>query len=206
MTRSWLLQHLTGLLLSVPMAVAAQAVQTIEVRFKAIDSAGQAIVGMPVRLVLALGQGWQLPEAGMRAMTGSGGEVNWTVQAAPERKRRKLPTNFFTQTVAPTEDSIYLAVGVELTYFARPWLVVGAGDHFDNGATAQLDGLRIYGRDQIGHFSLPAVQREGAWYLPGVPGALTTPGFLVHRLAVTPAERGWTMEFTVQRASEPVAR
>lgn len=101
MTRSWLLQHLTGLLLSVPMAVAAQAAQPIEVRFKAIDSAGQAIVGMPVRLVLALGQGWQLPEAGMRAMTGSGGEVNWTVKAAPERRRRKLPTNFFTQAVAP---------------------------------------------------------------------------------------------------------
>ena len=206
MTRSLLLRHLSGMLLSILVAVAAQAAQPIEVRFKVIDSAGQAIIGAPIRLVLALGQTWHLPEAGMRATTGSGGEVNWTANALPERRRRKLPTNFFTQVLAPAEDTIHLAVGVELTYLARAWLVVGAGDRFDNGTTAQLDGLKIYGRDQSGNFSLPAVQKEGAWYLPGVPGALTTPGFLVHRLAIAPAERGWTMEFTVQRASEPVAR
>lgn len=206
MTRSWLLRHLTGLLLTVPAAVAAQESSTIEVRVKVIDSAGEAIAGAPIRLVLAQGQGWQLPEAGMRTRTGSAGEVTWTVNALPERGRRKLPTNFSTQTLSPAEDTIHLAVGVELTYLARPWLVVGAGDRFNNGTTAQLDGLKIYGRDQVGNFSLPAVQKQGAWYLPGAPGALTTPGFTVQHLAIAPAGRGWTMEFTLQRANEPVVR
>lgn len=206
MASPWFIRHLTGLLLCVPVVVSAQAAQTIEVRFKVIDSGGQAIVGAPIRLVLAQGQAWHLPEAGVRAVTGSGGEVTWTVNALPERRRRKLPTNFVTQALAATEETVHLAVGVELTYLARPWLVVGAGDRFDNGTTAQLDGLKIYGRDQSGNFSLPAVQREGAWYLPGLAGALTTPGFLVRRLAIAPVERGWAMDFTLQRASEPVTR
>lgn len=206
MKRSWLLRYLTGIVLAVPATVAAQESKAVEVRFQVVDSAGQAIAGAPIRLVLALGQGWQVPEAGLRAVTGSAGDVNWTVNAAPERKRRKLPTNFSTQTLSPVEDTIHLAVGVELTYLGRSWLVVAAGDRFDNGTTAQLDGLKIYGRDQTGNFSILAVQKAGAWYLPGVSGALTTPGFSVHRLAIAPAVRGWTMDLTVQRASEPVAR
>jgi hypothetical protein len=200
------LRRLAGLLFAIPVALAAPEPPTIQVRLELIDSGGVPMAGAPVRLVLASGPGWQQPDAGAQAVTGMAGEVHWSVAAAPERRRRKLPTNFFTQMLSAAEDTIHVAVGVELTYLGRPWLVVGAGDRFGNGTTAQLDGLKVYGRDQTGSFSLPATQSEGAWTLPGVPGTLTTPGFLVRRLAISPVERGWAVELTVQRASEPVAR
>jgi hypothetical protein len=205
MTRFWL-RHLTRVFLALPAAVAAQESRSIEVRLQLVDSAGQPIAGAPVRVVLALGEGWQSPNAGLKAITGGAGEVAWTLAATPEVRRRKLPSNFVTHTLAPVENTTHLAIGVELAYLGQAWLVVGAGDRFGNGTTAQLDGVRIYGRDETGSFSRPAVQRGGAWYLPGVPGALTTPGFAAQRLAIAPAERGWTVDFVLQRANEPVAR
>lgn len=197
----------TCLALALPVCAVADPSPSLQVRFQLLDANGSPLAGAPIRLTLAVGQGWQRPEAGFRTVTDNLGEVHWSTAAAPERRRRKWPTNFITQTFSAAQYTSHIAIGTELAYVARPWLVVCAADRFANGASAQLDGLRLYGRDKAGNFSVQATrQADGTWRMPGVPGAFTTPGFNVERFSLEPNADGWSVELAIQRLSEPVRR
>jgi hypothetical protein len=117
-----------------------------------------------------------------------------------------MPTNFFTQAVSATQETVHLAIAVQLSYLGRPWLVVSEADHFANGTTAQLDGVRVYGLDAEGSFTVQATVRNGSWQLPGIPWPLTTPGHLVARFAMTPAGNGWAAELVIKSLPEPKRR
>jgi hypothetical protein len=178
----------------------------IEVRFTLLDADGKPVAGVPVRLVLATGSGWQRADAGSQVTTNESGEIRWSTRGLPEARRRKMPTNFFTQSTSAPQETMHLAIGAQLSYLGRPWLVVSEGDHFANGTTAQLDGVRVYGLSADGMFSAQASVRNGVWQLPGVPSPLTTPGHQVARFAMTHAGGGWVVELTIKRLPEPVIR
>lgn len=194
------------LALAVPAAPAGEPLTSIEVRFKLVDAAGQPVRETPVRLTLAWGNGWQAPSSGTQVLTNAAGQATLLAWATPEPRSRKVPSNFFTQTASAPQPTVHFSIGAELTFLGRPWLVVASADRFPDGTSAQLEGMKIYGRDETGTFSLPARQLAAGWQLPGIHGMLTTPGFQVGRFTITPDAGGWIVDLWVQREGEPIAR
>jgi hypothetical protein len=199
--RGFLLALLLGLALE-----PVQAADPLQVRLQLVDGEQRALAGVELRAVSTLEAGWRLVDAGQTRITGEDGTACWLIPHGTATRKRKRPTNFFTQLFAPRRTTQHTAIAVELDWLGRPWRVVFAGDRFADGTTAQLDGLRMYGRDEAGSFSRPVIQRDGAWEFPGVPGRLTTTGFTVQYLSLEHEARGWTLDLGVQRHADPVPR
>lgn len=178
----------------------------VAVHFQLTAADGTPLAGAPVRLVLGTGPGWQGAQAGGRFVADSRGEIRFPANLALETRRRKLPTNFTTQLLSSAQETQHLTAAVELPYLGRPWLYVAAVDRFANGTSAQLDGLRVFGRDPQGGFTVAARMQDGAWLLPGVDAPLRPPGHEVTRFVLEPAGSGqsWKVILAFVRHPEPV--
>lgn len=178
----------------------------IDIEFHYVDGLDQPLAQRPVRLVLAIGDAWQQARAGHSTVTDAAGVVQWTTHAVFPMRRRKLPTNFLSQTFSLPQKVTHLAIALELDYLGHPWLIAASVDRFPDGTSAQLDPLRVWGRDTSGAFTVPAIRRGEAWQLPGIPGVVSTPGHEVVSFRLDPANMGWAARLVVRRHDDPVAR
>lgn len=184
----------------------SQPAVVVEVRFRLQLEDGTPVAGAPVRLVMGEGPGWQAAEAGARLQTDARGEARLPVSVPLGQRRRKLPTNFFTQLASARQDTLHITVAAELPYMGRPWLYAATVDRFPNGTSVQLEGTRVFGPDPQGRFTQPGRLVEGDWVLPGVDGRLTVPGHVVRHLVLEPVPTGWRLEVVLYRQPEPVRR
>lgn len=184
----------------------ARAQDSLWVRLKLVNGLGQALAGVEVRAVSSLEAGWQMPDAGEARITGEDGTACWILPQGMATRRRKRPTNFLTQLFSPRLATQYAAIAVELEWLNHPWRVVVEGDRFEDGTTVQPGRPRIYGRDAVGCFTRPVIQRNGGWDFPGVPGRLTTPGITVQRFVLDHEPRGWALDLVLERLPDPVIR
>jgi hypothetical protein len=202
----WLRAAAVCLLIHPMTSSATQPTVPIVVRLTLQDQEGKPIGAAPIRLVTTDMPDWQQPGAGAQLITDALGEARWSFPGRPAIRQRKLPTNFFTQITSRAQETTHFAIGAQLPYVGRTWLVVTAADRFPDGTVAQLDGLRVYGLDANGAYTVPATFKDGAWRLPGIAWPLTTPGAEVSRFTIAPLNGGWEIAVTIRRMAEPVVR
>ncbi|MBK9442201.1 MAG: hypothetical protein IPN53_13210 [Comamonadaceae bacterium] len=191
----------TGALESSP-----ELMRDLDVQLTLLDTDSSPIAGAPVRLVLANAPGWQDAGSGIKLKTDGHGMARWLTPGPVDRRQRKLTTNFFTQLVSPTQETFHFSVAAQLSYLGREWLLVTDVDYFANGTSAQRDGIRLYGVDAKGAFSVP-VRRDGnGWHFPGLAWPVNSPGFHVTKLSATPRGTGWSVDWVLRRLPEPIAQ
>lgn len=184
----------------------AETTTAIDVQLTLLAADGGPLAGSPLRLVLANSPGWQDALAGTRLACDEHGIVRWSTRGPVEHRQHKLPTNFFTQLVSPAQKTDHFAIAAQLPFLGRDWLFVAGVDHFANGTSAQVDGLRVYGADAAGTYSV-AVQRDNAgWHFPGVAWPVSDPGYQVANLSAAPTAGGWSLALTLRRLPPVVVR
>lgn len=184
----------------------AESTTPLEIQLGLLAPDSTALKETPVRLVLANAPGWQNPESGVRLRTDEKGIARWSTRGLIDRRHRKLPSNFFTQLAAPTQETFHFSVAAQLSYLGKEWLLVTELDCFADGTSAQLDGVRLYGQDSAGAFTVPVNQDARGWHFPGLALPATTPGFQVARLGAVPSGSGWSVEWVLRRLPEPIVR
>ncbi len=195
-----------GLLATVASLSIAQPTPPLTMRLRLSAPDGQPLARTPVRVVGAAARDWQKATSGERLVTDASGSLSTSIADAVERRQRKRPTNFFTQSASPAQEVVHVAIGVELPYVGRPWLVVFDGDRFPDGTTAWDSVPRVYGLGADGAFSVAATFRDGAWTLPGMPGRLTAFGYDAQTLSIAPEGAGWRVDIALTQRAEPVRR
>lgn len=170
---------------------------------------GVPAVGVPLRVVIDRAPVSE-PSAGQRCITDAKGECHLTVSVALDERQRKMPTNWVGSLTARKQRTRHVAFGVEMAYAGQPWLSVIDVDRFDDGASVQLEGLRAFGRDASGQFTVAAKRDERGALYADMPGGLrlSLPGFTVQRaeLSATSDPAAWTMTVSLQQLPEPIRR
>lgn len=169
-------------------------------------------VGVPLRVVLGAALTWQAADEGERLVTGDDGSARFQTRVTLDDRRHKMPTNFFTSLVASRERTRHVQVAVELEYASRAWLTAIDLDHFENGTSAQLDPMRVFGRAANGRFTDDIPLRDGhrqARLPKGV--VMPVPGFDVSSATLEPdatmsGGTHWRLALTLTRWPAPVQR
>lgn len=166
--------------------------------------------GVPVRVVIGAALTWQAADAGERLVSGDDGSCHWRTSVLLDDQRHKLPTNFFTNLMASRERTRHLQVAIELEYAGRPWLTAIDIDRFENGTSAQLEPMRVFGRAANGRFTDDIPLREGTRHARLPKGIVTAvPGFDLTgaTLDPDPAVPGgshWVLRLALTRWPAPV--
>lgn len=182
---------------------------TLDVHVTVLSPDRTPAAGIPLRVVLGTALTWQAPDAGTALVTGDDGMVHVTGPLVLDDRRHKMPTNFFTSLVASRERTRHVQVAVELEYAGRPWLTAIDLDHFENGTSAQLEPMRVYGRAANGRFTDDIPLRDGARNARLPKGlVLPVPGFDVNAAtlepdASVPGGTRWRLKLTLTRWPEP---
>ncbi len=169
--------------------------------------------GVPMRIVLGASQTWQAPDAGTMRVTADDGTCHVVESFALDDRRRKMPTNFLSSLLASSERTRHVQLAVEMEYASRPWLTAIDIDRFENGSSARLEPMRVYGRAANGRFTDDVPLINGAWNarLPtgkvvSVPGFDVTSASIDPDASVTPVGSQWTVRITLTRWPAPVPR
>ena len=168
--------------------------------------------GVPVRVVIGAALSWQSADAGVRLVSGDDGSCHWQTSVLLDDHRHKLPTNFFTNLMASRERTRHVQVAIELEYAGRPWLTAIDIDRFENGTSAQLEPMRVYGRAANGRFTDDIPLREGARNARLPKGVVTpVPGFDLSSVAMdpdlnVPGQTHWLLRLALTRWQEPATR
>jgi hypothetical protein len=169
-------------------------------------------VGVPARIVTGSALTWQAPEMGERVMTDSNGVCALELIVSLDDRRRKLPSNFFASLMSSPVRTQHLQVAVELEHAGRPWLTAIDIDHFENGTSAQLEPIRIFGRAANGRFTDDVPLLNGSWHARLPKGVVTSvPGFDVSGVSLEPDltygdNAHWMMRATLTRWAPTAAR
>ncbi len=169
--------------------------------------------GVPMRIVLGAAANWQAPDAGIHRTTADDGTCHQVASFALDDRRRKLPTNFLSGLLASSERTRHVQIAVEMEYAGRHWLTAIDIDRFENGSSARLEPMRVFGRAANGRFTDDVPLINGAWNarLPtgkvvAVPGFDVTSASIDPDTSVTPVGAQWTVRLTLTRWPAPVPR
>ena len=184
----------------------ARSAERLEIALKLVGQENRPIVALPLAVGIAVGSDACRMDLGIKAITDASGGVRGSFDTTLERRLQKRTTNFFSQIVAAKEVVVRATVCVELAYAGRPWLASFDVDRFENGDIAYAQYPDVFGRDERLLYSKKASVREGAWYLPGLPGLLNVAPFRTQHAAITQTGSGWKVELTIERSSEPIQR
>jgi hypothetical protein len=172
-----------------------------------------AASGVPMRIVLGAAANWQAPDAGIHRATADDGTCHLVASFALDDRRRKLPTNFLSSLLASSERTRHVQIAVEMEYAGRPWLTAIDIDRFENGSSARLEPMRVFGRAANGRFTDDVPLINGAWNarLPtgkvvAVPGFDVTTASIDPDTSVTPVGSQWTVRLTLTRWPAPTLR
>jgi hypothetical protein len=184
--------------------------ETVTVRFTLTTPDGTAVPGARVRVVIGDGIDGSQPATGTTFTTGMQGEHEFTTRAVLGSRRRKMPTNFWTELAARRQPTDHLRIATELEYGGHRFVYLSSVDRFPDGTCAQLDGLAIFGLDAGGRFAAAAWHGRQGWTLPGIAGTgLASPGHSVSDLVLArdPLEPDhWTLRLGYWRFPDPVVR
>ena len=187
-------------------AAQADASVPIDVHLTLLNADGSPAARLPARLVWANAPDAQAAHAGLALVADDAGRITWSTHGTPERRKRKLPTNFWSQLGASARTTVHFPLAVQLPYLGRDWRFVIAVDYFDTGESVQFDGIGLFGPDTTGAFTIAVRHDDAGWHFPGLPVALATPGVRVVSLRAEPTASGWTVLLTLQRSPEPKVR
>jgi hypothetical protein len=185
---------------------------TLDVHVTVQDPDRSAAIGLPLRIVVGAGLGWQNADAGVRCLTDGEGACYARDSIVLDDRRRKLPTNFLSSLIASRERTRHVQIAIEMEYADRPWLAAIDIDRFENGTSAQLDLWRVYGRASNGVFTDDIPQIDGAFRARLPRGVvLPVPGFDVQRAALDPDTNvadgsHWILRLSLNRWPAPVVR
>lgn len=176
---------------------------TLEVGVSLVSADGSPLVGQATRLILAEVPGFERADAGSVRRSDERGELRWSTAVTLQSRFKKLPGNFFSQLVATPRATRHLALALQLPFLGREWRYVVSVDRFEDGTQAQLDGLRVYGADAAGEFVERVRRDRECWHFAGLPGPVTSPGYEVLRLTLSPAGHAWSLDLGLRRMPEP---
>ncbi len=186
---------------------------TLDVLLTVRDADRSPAAGVPLRMVLGASASWQAPDAGVVRVTADDGTCHLLESFALDDRRRKMPSNWLSNLMASSERTRHLQLAVAMEYAGRPWLTAIDVDRFENGTSARLEPMRVFGRAANGRFTDDVPLIDGAWHarLPtgkvvSVPGFDVTSASIDPDTSVTPVGAQWTVRITLTRWPAPVLR
>lgn len=192
-------------------AVTRQVMLAVHLTLREADRSPAA--GVPVRIVLGASATWQAPDAGVVASTASDGTCHLLAPFTFEQRRRKMPSNWLSHLMASPERTRHLQVAVEMAHAGRSWLTAIDIDRFENGASARLEPMRVFGRAANGRFTDDVPLIDGAWRarvptgkVVPVPGFDVTGASIDPDPSVTPVGAQWDVFITLTRWPATVSR
>ena len=185
---------------------------TLDVQVTVLEPDKTPAIGIPLRVVLGAALTWQAANEGVQLVTAENGMCHLQKAVVLDDRRHKMPTNFFSSLVASRERTRHLQIALELEYAGRPWLTAIDIDHFENGTSAQLDPMRVFGRAANGRFTDDIPLRDGTRQARLPKGVvLPVPGFDLSGVTLDPdpsmpGATHWTLRLILTRWPPPAPR
>jgi hypothetical protein len=176
----------------------------------------EGLAGVPIRIVLGDGQGWQGKDAGYRFVTDADGRAKFTTTGKVDRRWRMQPIGFTPFSIPQRSDHIMIAAELEQPiprkdggYDHVPWLHTLDLD-CGSGRCATSDIVWIYTRDLQGDFTRPVQYVEESLSAPELNGMrLGGPNYKAADFWLStddPARRQWDVKLVLQKRPPPVLR
>jgi hypothetical protein len=196
---------------------ASAAAAPLDVDFKLTDENYQPLAGVPLRLVLGVGD-WQAADAGVRIVTGPDGIAKFTTHAVVDRRWQFSNIGFTPLSMPFRADHISIAAELE---FAMPkrdggdtvhrWLYT-AEINRDSGGDCSTDDLdKVYEVGPDGRFTkLVGANAAGPNFHTLIDGwILSNAGYKLWNFMLAPddasaAEKRWQLKLAIMRRPKPV--
>lgn len=196
----------------------SQETVTVDVDFRLTKlESDEGLAGVPVRLVLGGGPGWQSAGAGYKFTTDTEGRAHFTTTGVVERRWRMVPLAMTPISVPQRSDHMLIAAELaqplprkDGSYDSVQWLHQLDLD-CTPGQCATSDITWVYTRDAKGDFTrMCQYDENGSLRAPELGGmALGGPGYKAADFWLStddPARKQWNVKLVLQRRPPPILR